>query len=224
MKTPITSRNLKQHFTYNWWKYLLIAAVAFGLVDLLYTVTAYRSPRDKTIGFYVYGYVNDTGMSAYMDNIRETEMSDMEEMKPILLVVDDSYGPMQLMTYMAAGEGDVYLLAREEFLTYAASGSLIPLEDDTELISLFDSAGVSLQSGWRRETETGETHLYGIPQDKLPGLGRFAWAKDGYLCMFITGKNPDNAQKFFRILCRDTITAPEPAEEPSPEPAQNEQP
>lgn len=224
MKTPLTSARLKQHLTYNWWKYLLAAVLAVGLVDMLYTLTAYRPPREKSLGFYIYGYMDEPTLTEYMDHVRETEMTDMEEMKPILLVVDDSYGPMQLMTYMAAGEGDVYLLAREEFLTYAASGSLIPLEDDTELISLFDSAGVSLQSGWRRETETGETHLYGIPQDKLPGLGRFAWAKDGYLCMIITGKNPDNAQKFFRILCRDTITVPEPAEESSPEPAQNEQP
>ena len=45
MKTPINARTLRQHLTYNWWKYLLIIAVAFGLVDLLYTVTAYRSPR-----------------------------------------------------------------------------------------------------------------------------------------------------------------------------------
>ena len=75
MKTPVTSKSLRQHFTYNWWMYLLIALIAFGLVDLLYTVTAYRSPRDKTIGFYVYGFVNDKDMSAYLDNVRETERS-----------------------------------------------------------------------------------------------------------------------------------------------------
>ena len=144
--------------------YLLIALLAFGLVDLLYTVTAYRSPRDKTIGFYVYGYVNDTGMSAYMDNIRETEMSDMEEMSP--------------------------------------------LENDTELMALFDAAGVNLQSGWRKETETGENHLYGIPQDKLPGLIQYAYAQDGFLCVPLTGGNQENAMKFLRILCRDMITAP----------------
>ena len=160
MKTPLTSARLKQHLTYNWWKYLLAA------------------------------------------------VSDMEEMKPILLLSDDSYGPMQLMTYMAAGEGDVYLLAREEFLNYASSGSLVPLEDDPELLALFDSAGVSLQSGWRRDTETGETHLYGIPQDKLPGLIQYAYAQDGFLCVPLTGGNQENAMKFLRILCRDMLTAP----------------
>ena len=208
MKTPVTSKSLRQHFTYNWWVYLLIALLAFGLVDLLYTVTAYRSPRDKTIGFYVYGYVNDTGMSAYMDNIRETEMSDMEEMTPVMLAMDDTYGPMQLMTYLSAGEGDIYMLPREQFLNYSMGGSMVPLENDAELMALFDAAGVNLQSGWRKETETGENHLYGIPQDKLPGLIQYAYAQDGFLCVPLTGGNQENAMKFLRILCRDMLTAP----------------
>ena len=208
MKTPVTSKSLRQHFTYNWWVYLLIALLAFGLVDLLYTVTAYRSPRDKTIGFYVYGYVNDTGMSAYMNSVRETEMSDMEEMSSVMLAMDDTYGPMQLMTYLSAGEGDVYMLPREQFLNYSMGGSMVPLENDAELMALFDAAGVNLQSGWRKETETGENHLYGIPQDKLPGLIQYAYAQDGFLCVPLTGGNQENAMKFLRILCRDMLTAP----------------
>ena len=64
MKTPVNAESLKHHITYSWWKYALIAALCFGLVDLLYTVTAYRPPRDKTIGFYVYGYTNEQSLRA----------------------------------------------------------------------------------------------------------------------------------------------------------------
>ena len=88
------------------------------------------------------------------------------------------------------------------------SGSMVPLENDTELMALFDAAGVNLQSGWRKETETGENHLYGIPQDKLPGLIQYAYAQDGFLCVPLTGGNQENAMKFLRILCRDMLTAP----------------
>ena len=216
MKTPVTSRSLRQHFTYNWWMYLLIALIAFGLVDLLYAVTAYRAPREKTIGLYVYGYMNDTDLTAYLDNVRETEMSDMEEMTPVMLTVDDAYGPMQLLTYLSAGEGDVYILPREQFLNYAMGGTMTALEDDEELMSLFNAAGVSLQSGWRRLTETGENHLYGIPQDKLPGLSQYAYVQDGFLCVPLSGGNQENAMKFLRILCRDMISVPETEEETTP--------
>ena len=212
MKTPINSRTLRQHLTYNWWKYLLIAVIAFGLVDLLYTVTAPRAPRDKTVGFYVYGYLNETDFTPYLDNIHQTEMDDMEEVTAYALTIDDTYGPMQLMTYLAAGEGDVYLLPREQFLNNAMSGSLLPLENDAELLALFDSSNVSLQSGWRRDTETGETHLYGIPLDKLPGLSRYVYAQDGYLSVIISSGNKENALKLLRILGRDGLQ--ESAEQP----------
>ena len=208
MKTPVTSGKLKQHLTYSWWKYLLIAVAVFGLVDLLYSVTAYHPPREKTVGLYVYGYINEPALTEYMDNVRKTEMSDMEELNYVTLMVDDTYGPMQLMTYLAVGEGDLYLLPREEFLSYAASGSLIPLEDDTELMDIFTSAGISLQSGWRMETDSGETHLYGIPQDKIPGLSQYASAQDGFLGMIVTSGNQENAMKFLRSLCRDMIAEP----------------
>ena len=205
MKTPINSRTLKQHLTYSWWKYLLVAMLAFGLVDLLYSVTAYRSPADKRVEFYVYGQMDQEKLTAYMENIRKTEMEDMEVMTPLQLLDDGYYGSMQLMTYMAVGEGDVYLLPRDEFVTGASGGSFLPLEEDKELMALFDAAGISLQNGWRKNTETGENHLCGIPQNKLPGLSRYAKATDGYLCAIVNGGNDANALKFLRILCRDML-------------------
>ena len=206
MKTPLDSKALKQHLAYSWWKYLLVAVLAFGLVDLLYSVTAYRSPADKKVEFYVYGQIDQDKLTAYMESVRASEMADMEVMEPLQLLEDEYYGPMQLMTYMAAGEGDVYLLPRDQFVTGASNGYFLPLEDDKELMALFDSAGISLQNGWRKNTETGETHLCGIPQGKIPGLNQYAYATDGYLCVAVNGGNDENALKFLRILCRDMLT------------------
>ena len=131
MKTPVTSARLKEHFRYNWWKYLLIVAIGFGLVDLLYSVTAYRPPREKTLGLYVYGYTDDLKLSSYLENIRETELADMEKISSVRMLDDSAYGPMQVMTYLSAGEGDLYLLSRDTFLSYASEGTMIPLENDS---------------------------------------------------------------------------------------------
>ena len=95
MKTPLTSKSLKHHLAYSWWKYLLIALLAFGLVDLLYSVTTYRPPRDKTLGFFVYGHMDEQGLNEWMENIRETEMPDLEEMRAQLLIEDDTYGGLK---------------------------------------------------------------------------------------------------------------------------------
>ena len=234
MKTPVNKETISQHITYSWWKYALLIVLAVFATDLLYTVTAYRSPENKKVLFYIYGYANTEGLDAYMAKIQEEQMPDMEVMNSQTIIADNSYGVMQLTTYMAAGEGDIYLLPRDQFISSAGSGAFLPLEDDIELMAVFDEAGISLQNGWRRDSSTGETHLFGIPQSKLPGLtASYAYAEDGYLSVLVTNQNDENVLKFLRILCQDMLTAPEEespetgsaeteaAAEPAPEASEN---
>ena len=218
MKTPVSAESLRQHFTYNWWKYLLLAVIGFFAVDLLYTVTAPRTPAEKKVEFYIYGYSNQEQLDEYMAGVNRDYMPDMEYMGSHLITNDGTYGPMMLMTYMAAGEGDVYLLPRDQFLSLAAQGALLPLEDNRELMDWFNERGLSLQNGWRKNTETGETHLCGIPQDKIPGLIQYAYAQDGYVCVVVTGGNIENTMKFLNYMVRDLAEAPA-EESPAPEAA-----
>lgn len=218
MKTPVNARTLREHFTYSWWKYLIIVALVILLVDVVFSMTAYRVPPEKKIEFIVYGQMDQSGaLEQYLESVREKELPEMEETTCEMILDEEQYGPTKLMTYFAVGNGDVFLLPREEFLSNAAQGSLVPLENDEELMALFNQAGMNLQTGWRRNTETGENHLYGIPQSKLPGLSRYAYANDGYLCIVINNGNEENVLRFFRILCRDMIIEPEPVEEPVPD-------
>lgn len=204
MKTPINSERIGQHVAYSWWKYLLMAVLGGLAVNLLYSVTTYRSPADKVVDLYVYGVAADQ-LTAYVDRVHEEQMADMEEMNVLMLSTDETYGAMQIMTYVAAGEGDVYILPRDEFVSMASSGAWIPLEEDEELVGMLTDAGASLQSGWRRQSDSGESHLYGIPVSRLPGLADYVYVENGYLCVLITGGNDENALKFLRILCRDML-------------------
>jgi hypothetical protein len=217
MKTPLNSRVLKHHLTYDWWKYLLALLVGIFVTNLILTVTAPRTPAEKEVSFYIYGYADTSLLTPYMDKVREDEMPDMESMFPNLVIMDNTYGPMQLVTYVAAQEGDLYLLSRNDFLSLASSGAFAPLEEDKELMALFTDAGIDLRRGWRTLSDSDETHLYGIPQDLLPGLESMCYADNGYLAVLAGGGNVENTLKFLRILCQDTMTAPA-APQPTAEP------
>ncbi len=208
MKTPINSRTLRQHVTYSWWKYALVIVLGAVLVNLYYTVTAYRSPDEKKVELFIYGYGDQTAIDAWMEEVRVNQMPDMEEMHSSLLAADDTYGPMQLSTYIGAGEGDIYILPRNSFVSLASSGAWSPLEENEALMALFSEAGISLQSGWRRESDSGETHLFGIPVSALPGLSRYLSVENGFVCILITNGNQDNVLRFLEILCREMIQAP----------------
>ena len=214
MKTPVNKSTFRHHLQYNWWKYILAILAGTVLVDLLFTVTAPRVPDDKKVEFYIYGYADNNALTDYVDRIHAEEMADMESMSFLTIVQDDQYGPMQLTTYIAVSEGDLYLLPRDEFITMASSGCFYPLEDDGELMNFFTEAGIDLRRGWRTLSDSDETHLYGIPMDLLPSLSQLCYAKDGYLCVLMNGGNTENTLKFLRILCRDMLPEPAPAPEP----------
>ena len=212
MKTPVNARTVRQHLTYSWWKYALLIILSALAVNLYYTVTAYRVPEDKKVLLYVYGITNEEPLNSYLAEVREEKMPEMEEISSLMLTTDANYGPMQLSTFVAAGEGDLYFLPRDQFVSMAASGAFAVLENDAELTALFTDRDISLQSGWRREADSGESHLYGIPLSRLPGLEQYLYVENGYLAVLITNRNDENVMKFLRILCEDMLKAPPQSE------------
>ena len=92
MKTPINAQTLKHHFAYHWWAYLLAILSGTFLVNLLFTVTTPRVPENKRVDFYVYGYVDDTALNTYMEQIRVKEMPDMEVMSEICVYPNSLFG------------------------------------------------------------------------------------------------------------------------------------
>lgn len=214
MKTPLTKERVKHHLTYHSWKYLMLVALSIMGWNLIYTTTAYRPPAEKIVDVYLCAsYGDQEALDAYLENIRLTEMPDMEQMQSIFLAVasDDYYGTVQLATYIMAGEGDVYLLSKENFVNYAGQGALIDLEPYIHDGSL-DTKDIDLSGGWRNNTELGEKHLYGIPAKAFTGMEQFALTglEDMYWCVLVTGGNDVNAVKLLDILIRDFV--PETAE------------
>lgn len=210
MKTPMTRERLKHHLAYGSWKYLiLIAAAIFGW-NLIYTTTAYRPPEEKKVDFYVcYPAADSDALDAFMQEAWETALPDMEQVSAVTLMGsggNDYYGAMQLTTYIMAGEGDVYLLKRDDFRSYAAQGAMLPLEELVEAGALRIPETVSLSKGYvtltDEEAGISEKHLYGIPCAKLAGFARRLGiqAEDMYLCVMAAGKNDENALKFVQYV------------------------
>lgn len=209
MKTPINLKAIRQHLTYAWWKYVLLACVAIFGWSLVYTMTEYHPPADKKIDMYVFSYGEDQLMTAYMEQVRSADMNDMEEMNSYYVGVDDTYTPMQLTTYMAAGEGHLYILPKEYFQSYAAQGAFMELENIPGLTDSLNDAGISFDRGWRALEETGEKHLYGIPLAQFPGLKAYIYdPSELYVSIRFGNKNDENCIKFLQRFLTDMLEEP----------------
>ena len=209
MKTPLTKERLLSHFQYDWWKYLLAVGLCFLGWNLFFTVTAPQVPEDKRIDLMAYGLGDQEVADAWLEELRAERYPEQERFSAAFITPDEQYGQMVLSTRVFAGEGDLYILPRTVFQTYASEGLFVPLEDLDGLADAFASRGISVERGWRRLSESGERHLYGVPVSALaPMRSWFLAADDLYLSLRIRTGNDETALQ----VLQDIVSRMLPAE------------
>ena len=200
---PITREKIRNHFHYFWWQYALLIVGSIFLWNLLYTTTHYRSPEHLKVEWYYEGpYVPQTQSLAdqLLKDIHPQIFPEMEEVTFTLVGTDENYGVMQLVVWMSAGQGDLYMLTGDSFEHHASTGGFVDLQpyvDDGTL----HVEGIDLKKGYIKNTDTGEKVLYGIPADSLKGLEAHAiFPEDTFLCILATGGNTENTLKLMNYL------------------------
>jgi len=202
-KLTISRDRIRNHFHYYWWQYaLLIVLCIFGW-NLLYTMTHYRSPEHLKVEWFFEGGVSfetQDRVQGLLDEITPQIFPEMEEVTFNLVGTDANYGPMQLMVWMAAGQGDLYMLSEDSFQSQASAGGMIDLQpyvDDGTL----NVEGIDLSKGYVRNTETGEKELYGIPAGSLSGLLEYHMVPDDtYMSILQNSGNTENTLKLIAWL------------------------
>lgn len=219
IKTPIDKAKLRHHLQYNAWKYALLVITSIFLVDMVYTMTAYRPPEDKRIDVYIQSAGADQdAVDGIFEQMRVNLLPDVELIRSYLLVAggfDDMAAVQQLSTYIAAGEGDIYLLRSEDFKRYASQGAFVDLSDaiDQDLLHTGDidlSGGYVAIQEYDDKNDTmvavSQKKLYGIPLSELPGFtDEFLIYNDGlYMSMTVYNGNDENVIKFMDELIART--------------------
>ena len=173
LKTPINRERLAQHWTYSWWKYLLAVVLCVAGTSMLFTVTEPQIPQNEKLEVFVYGMVDEDLLDAKLEEIRAASFPDQKQITCLQVMEDDTYGPMALMAHLAAGEGDIFVLPRENYQSYADQGIFLPLEDILDLSAVPEDQAVNYERAWRRIPETEERHLYGVPLSAVEGLAPY---------------------------------------------------
>ena len=203
---------LKNHLTYSWWKYLILAIVVVLGWNLIYSATAYKPPADKqiTIYFALHGGI----ASESTEYLRQTVLDNDPNLEDATVIAisyseDDYYGSMRLSTYMGAGEGDIYILQRDIFDGFAAGGGFVRfdeyLADGTLSLNGYDAG----ETGFMTD-EDGVSGILYLPLENLYGLMDLGIDnRDLVLVVMGFSKNQDGAVRYVNWLF-DNMTAEKP--------------
>ena len=202
-KLSITRNRVRNHFHYFWWQYVLLIVLSIFVWNLLYTMTHYRSPEHLKVEWYYEGpvtYETQERVDRLLAEITPELFPEMEEVTFTVVGTDENYGSMQLMVWMSAGQGDLYMLQADDFKSHAANGAMLDLQpyvDDGTL----NVEGIDLAKGYVRNEETGEKLLYGIPAGSLTGLQEYQMLPDNtYMSVMVNGGNTENTLKLMNWL------------------------
>lgn len=235
IKTPLTKERLKTHLQYNAWKYALAIVLSIFGWDLLYTTTAYRSPENKRIDFWVVSdSVNADWMDSVLDSIWHDVVPEVETVQGASMMADDTYKAYQMQIHLMAGDGDLYMLPAADFKTYASQGFFMDLQPMIDA-GLLDITGIDTAKGMVAEyvedeeaAPTGRMCLYGIPTDSLYGFmdQMYVDNRNMVLCIYVVNGNTDNVVTFTNELIQrmradmpDWLNAtPVPTAAPTPAP------
>lgn len=200
---PITKNRIRNHFHYFWWQYAVLAIAGIFGWNLLFTTTHYRPPENLKLEWYYQGVAsNDTvdKCTQLLEQLQPQLWPELEEVSFNLVGTDEMYGDMQLMVWMAAGQGDLYVLQKDSFKTYANESTLLNLQpyvDDGTL----NVEGVDLRGGIATDPETGNKGLFGIPADALQGLWDYDIKPEGaLLCLPLASGNIEDALSLLGYL------------------------
>ena len=202
----LTKKRLKNHFAYNWWKYALSAAVSAMLVSIVFAVTAYRSPAEKKVELYVLnGYIDTETFQRDFWPKLQARKPEQEELTVLNIDLTDSsniYAPMQFSTYVAAQQGDLFLISRDEMLKITSDGAQESLVELTPYLEsgAIDAEDIDLAKG-TLDRGDGTTAVYAIPADMLTGLNAYGNdPRDSLLCIPMYSKNADSAAALIELM------------------------
>lgn len=201
MKTPINRETLKLHWMYSWWKYVLAVVLCVFGINLIYTVTEPRIPDSEKLDVLIYGNADTEAMDAWLEEVRAAQFPEQKKFTATALMPDETYGPMALMARLGANEGDVFVLPREQYQAYAGSGAFMALEDQLDVGALGEEMGVLLERAWRRDEDSGERHLYGLPIGAFPQLK--AWCQvpeNSYVSIRVRLDEDDRALRLLLLM------------------------
>ena len=214
IKTPINRETLKHHLNYGLWKYALMAACVIMGWSLIYTATTYRSPQDKRVDVYILSNTaSDEMVEKFLEPVWKETVPEMEVVNGVVMsLLDDYTTTMQLMTYMAAAEADIYFINEQYFKSYASQGYFLELEDLVES-GRIDACGADLTKGYVTSVDEYDdqdrpvktsSHLYGIPMDSFYGfMGGMQLDNRGmYAVITVNNQNDENVIPFFSALLK----------------------
>ncbi|MDD3840184.1 MAG: hypothetical protein PHP06_06380 [Clostridia bacterium] len=193
---------LKNHFYYDWWKYIVGIIATFIIWSFIATVTRPQVPPEKKLDVYLVGSIT------YQDELEELsekmleDFPDLEEINFLPIQYkgeEDIYGRQKIFVLLGARSGDLFAFSEQDYKEIAGQGAFVNLDP------FIDRGVIEDNTDYQRyrlyADQESEKHLYGIPLEDITIFDNTSYSyKDKVISVVGYSQNKDNAIKFLKWL------------------------
>lgn len=172
----ITRTIIKNHFAYDWWKYLVGIVCVLISWNIAYTI-ATRVPPEKMMEVYlVNDYIEEPDKLDELSERALTYFPELEEISfyDIPLMTEANEMPQdqgglalqqKLMVTIGAQQGDIFIFSQKSFDVFAKQGLFIDLEPYIKDGTIQVDPSLEYKAKVEKDDGTSETMLCGISVD-----------------------------------------------------------
>lgn len=195
----LNKKRMQMHLHYYSWRYVVLLAVAIFAANMLYTVTRPETPADKRVDIIIIpsqstGDNTDEWSKSILRTLPADQLEVNVTMTPIIQGNESTIYQL-IAARLSAGEGNVWIMPKDMFLSYAQSGVWLPLDGVMDKFNLPEGTDINKYKVAVQPDENtpAQDQICGIPLDKCVGLAELIIPTDMVLAFPSFAKNIDNS-------------------------------
>ena len=170
----VTRQRVKNHMQYGKWYYIVGIIAAIIVVNLAYTLTNPRYPKENTISVMMYAGIGEEDvLDTWEDDMLKLISDDQRQVNVMSTVPVDVSTQTVIIARIAANEDDMMVTDIEDMQSYANGGAFLPLDEHMDLSTIYemypdvDWAQYAFKS---EALEDKEEHVYWLPLYMVEGF------------------------------------------------------
>ena len=199
----INKDNLKNHFYYGKWFYIVAVILAIFLVNISYTTTKPRFPKESTIPITMFaGVGNEEVLKTWEDEMLNILPDNQREVNIIDSVSIDAATQSVLVARIAAQEDDILVASIEDMESLTYQGAFATLDEIMDLDSIINIFPEVNWDEYYYEVEgADEADIYWIPLYMVEGFDKSdLYGENLGIAILRYSVNQDNAVKCLEYM------------------------
>ena len=176
----ITKKRLINHLQYSKLYYIGAIAIVLVVINLIYSATEPRYPKENTVNIMMYtGVADEDVLETWEKEMLALLPDDQREVNIVSTIPIDITTQSVVFARIAAKEDDILIIDKENINAYANQAAFLPLDEYMDIDLIYSKyPDVDWSEYWMKAEalQDDEAHIYWLPLGIVDGFSELGFS------------------------------------------------